>query len=68
MRACDFHYQKISRLQPGSNPQPWAGEANTLPLSHRVHMPDTKEMHPRKDLQSLNERKHLDSQNVSPSN
>ncbi|GFV45175.1 hypothetical protein TNCV_1154441 [Trichonephila clavipes] len=44
MRAYDIRIQKIYRLQPGSNPQPWTLEAGTLLLSHRVHMPDTKEI------------------------
>ncbi|GFY03245.1 hypothetical protein TNCV_1172051 [Trichonephila clavipes] len=34
MRANDFRNQKIYRL-PGSNPQRWAYEESTLPLSHR---------------------------------
>ncbi|GFU60576.1 hypothetical protein TNCV_1730021 [Trichonephila clavipes] len=36
MRDYDFRIQKIYRLQPGSSPQPWAYEVDTLPLSHRA--------------------------------
>ncbi|GFX93809.1 hypothetical protein TNCV_1589851 [Trichonephila clavipes] len=34
MRAYDFCIQKIHRLQPASNVQPWAYEAGTLCQSH----------------------------------
>ncbi|GFV16909.1 hypothetical protein TNCV_4365091 [Trichonephila clavipes] len=36
MRAYDFLLQKIHRILPGSNQQPWVNEAGILPLSHRV--------------------------------
>ncbi|GFW33112.1 uncharacterized protein TNCV_2110421 [Trichonephila clavipes] len=36
LRAYDFRIQKTYRLQPESNPQPWAYEAGAVPYIHRV--------------------------------